>query len=81
MTQYRTVNAEGQLYAAVTVTLTNSVLVGYSISGATGIKPSENLDFAYTKVCVATIAQGPSGALQSPQKVCYNVATNTVSSS
>ena len=78
LTQYRPMNSEGQLYAAVTVTLTNSILASYSISGATGIRPSENLDFAYTKVCVTTIAQGPSGALQAPQKVCYNAATNTV---
>ena len=78
LTQYRPMNSEGQLFAAVTVTLTNSILASYSISGATGIRPSENLDFAYTKVCVATIAQSPSGALQAPQKVCYNAATNTV---
>lgn len=78
LTQYRTMNAEGQLFAAVTVTLTNSILASYSISGATGIRPSENLDFAYTKVCVTTIAQSNTGALQAPQKVCYNAATNTV---
>ena len=78
LTQYRARNAEGQLFAAVTVTLTNSILASYSISGAMGIRPSENLDFAYTKVCVATIAQNSDGTLQAPQKVCYNAATNTV---
>jgi type VI protein secretion system component Hcp len=77
LTQYRALK-DGQLFAAVTVTLTNSVLAGYSISGATGIRPSENLDFAYSKVCVATIAQNSDGSLQGPQKVCYNVATNMV---
>lgn len=77
LTDYRT--AGSQKYAAVTVTLTKTALVNYSISGGTGIKPTENLDFQYGQVCVQTIAQNADGTLKPPVKVCYNALTNVVS--
>ncbi len=82
LTEYRTGSGAsgGTGFPAVTVTLTLAALVNYSISGATGVHPTENLDFEYAKMCVATVAQNTDGTLKPAVQVCYDSLKNIVSS-
>jgi type VI protein secretion system component Hcp len=52
MTQYQ-LNASNELVATMVVTLTNALLTSYSINGSTGSDPSEQLGFAFERICLA----------------------------
>ena len=77
LTQYDAAGS-GQVFAAVTVTLSRSIIDSYSISGATATRSVETLDIVYSEVCIATVAQNASGVLQPAQKVCYDAVKNRV---
>jgi type VI protein secretion system component Hcp len=79
LTQYKSASSGGlPAYAAVTVTLTDAQVASYTITGGNTIRPLENIDFLYNKMCVATVTQNPDGSLMPPQTVCYNVLTGKV---
>jgi type VI protein secretion system component Hcp len=67
----------GKTYNLITVTLTDAFVANYAIS-STG--PDETIQFAYSKVCVATVDYFNTGALAAPETVCYNLNDNVVSS-
>lgn len=67
----------GETYNLITVTLTDATIASYAIS-STG--PDETIQFAYNKVCIATIEQHTNGLPGSAETVCYNMTANVVSS-
>jgi type VI protein secretion system component Hcp len=67
----------GKTFNLITVTLTEAVMASYTVS-STG--PDETVQFAYTKVCIATVEQRADGTAVPAETVCYNPASNVVSS-
>ena len=65
-------------FAALTITLSNAFINSYQISGAASEHPTETVSFSYTKVCIASITQSPTGTLGTPVRVCYDLARNLV---
>jgi type VI protein secretion system component Hcp len=63
----------GESYNLITVTLTDAIIASYSIS-STG--PIETIQFAYSKMCVATVEQFADGLGAPPETICYNLADN-----
>jgi len=79
LTETTPTGAGGPPHNPITITLTGAYISNYSINGAPGAKPSEVVDFLFSKVCVTTVSQNPNGSLESPQTVCYDPITRIVS--
>lgn len=84
LTQYQTATSDrGPLPAAV-VTLTDAILTQYSLSGSVGSAATENLAFAFGKLCIRdytynSVGAGPGTGAGTSTQACYDVNTATES--
>jgi len=79
MTLIQYQNSAAGPYAAATVTLTNTYVSSWQVSGAASYLPTESVSFTFGKMCVATISLSATGQQQAPQKVCYDAVNRIVS--
>lgn len=68
---------KGKLEVYLTLTLTNCMISGYSMSSG-GDRPSESLSLNFTKIEYKLTGQGASGDTGSPASVTYDLAAAKV---
>jgi type VI protein secretion system component Hcp len=78
LTQYRTATQSVLPQPMAVVTLTDAILTQYSLSGSADSSATENLAFAFGKLCIRDYTYDSLGSGTSTQ-ACYNVTTATES--
>jgi len=64
--------------AVLTITLSNTIMTSYEVTGAPDVRPTEVLTFTYKSVCVTSVGQNPDGSVKPPVTVCYDTAKRLV---
>jgi type VI secretion system secreted protein Hcp len=68
---------KGKLEVYLTITLTNTMISGYSLSSG-GDRPTESLSLNFTKVEFKNTGMGAAGDTGSPEPITYDLATAKV---
>jgi type VI secretion system secreted protein Hcp len=68
---------QGKLEVFLTITLTNTMISGYSMSSG-GDRPTESLSLNFTKIEYKNIPQKAEGKAASPETVIYDLAAAKV---
>jgi type VI secretion system secreted protein Hcp len=75
ITFFQTAQAGGPNYEYLTITLTDVLISGYSLSSG-GDFPSESVSLSYTKIEYKYVGKDPSGQLLPPVIVTFDVQRN-----
>ena len=78
LTQYST-TSNHTVFPKMVVTLSNALIDDYTLGGTVSVRPTEAVNFLYTKVCIATTPVNLDGSLGKAVSVCYDSASGVES--
>jgi len=80
LTSVATVGGGSSTYKMITIKMTKAYVTGDTLNASTD-RPQEVVSFAYQMISTSTVMLNAQGVAQTPSTSCYNVSTNTSSTS
>ena len=80
LTSVASVGGGSSTYKMITIKMTKAYVTADSLSESTD-RPQEDVTFAYQTISTSTVMLNGQGVAQTPSTYCYNVSTNTSSTS